>query len=113
LRDRTARSEVLQTLAKKLNAPATYFDPPASGSVHQAASQPDDPERLNLMVRNLDAEGLAEMLLPPFGPEHINWRLNVHAVDDETIQFLEQLEDAINDLHTHDSPFGSDRTPKT
>jgi hypothetical protein len=44
LRDRTARSEVLQTLAKKLNAPATYFDPPASGSVHQVASQPDDPE---------------------------------------------------------------------
>jgi hypothetical protein len=103
-RGQEVKDETLQKLAKKLKVPATYFDPPATV---QETSLPADPEWLDLMLRNLDAQGLAEMFLPMLGPEHIDWRLNVHTtVDDETIQLLEQLEDAINELRTHHSHVG-------
>jgi transcriptional regulator with XRE-family HTH domain len=97
-RGEEVKLETLQKLAEKLNVPATHFEPPADNSISPAESKPDDPLRLNLMLRKIDAARLTEMLL---ASERINWQLNVHTIDDETVQLLEQLEDAVKDLDVH------------
>lgn len=96
-RGEDVKEETLQKLAKKLNVPATHFEPPASNSDGEA-SQPDDPQYLHLMLRNVGSDRLAEMLA---ATENIRWKLNVRTVDDDAIQLLEQLEDAVNELHAH------------
>jgi transcriptional regulator with XRE-family HTH domain len=95
-RGEEVKPETLQKLANKLKVPTTYFDPPADNSVSRVDSKPNDPRWLNLTLRKVDAERLAKMLS---GTERVNWQLNVHTFDDETIQFLEQLEDAVEDIH--------------
>jgi transcriptional regulator with XRE-family HTH domain len=107
-RGEEVKEETLQKLASKLDVPATHFDPPSSDSAHREATQPGDPKFLNLMLRNLDAERLAEMLSTT---ERIQWRLNVHTLDDETIQLLEKLEDAVKSLNTHLNPGFGDPLP--
>lgn len=89
-----------QRLAHKLQVPPTHFDPPAAEtSVPQSNSKPEEDLRwLNLMVRKIDVESLAKMLS---SNQRINWLLNVHAIDDDTVQLLEQLEDAVNDLREY------------
>ena len=95
-RGEDVKLETLQKLARKLSVPTTHFDPAADSSVDQVDSQPDDPQWLSLTLRKIDAERLADLLK---GDSSMNWQLNVHTVDDGIVPFLEQLEDAVNDLH--------------
>ena len=97
-RGEDVKLETLQKLAKKLNAPATHFDVRPDNSESQVGSKPEDPRWLNLMLRKVDAENLAKMLP---ATQRINWQLNFHTIADEAFQFLEQLEDAVNDFHEH------------
>ena len=90
-RGEDVKEDTLQNLAKKLSVPSTYFEPPADDMSCREVSQPDNPRFHNLMLRKVDAEGLAEML----GSRTIHWQLNVHTVDEETVPLLEQLEDAV------------------
>jgi transcriptional regulator with XRE-family HTH domain len=96
-RGEDVKEDTLQKLAKKLNVPSTYFEPPADDTSRREASQPDNPRFHNLMLRKVDAEGLAKVL----GSRIIHWQLNVHTVDEETIPLLEQLEDAVKDFHRY------------
>ena len=61
-RGEDVKEDTLQKLAKKLSVPATYFEPPADDTSRREASQPDNPRFHNLMLRKVDAEGLAKML---------------------------------------------------
>jgi len=100
MRGEEITAKTRQKLANKLKVPPTYFDPPAAEtSVPQSDGKPEDSPWLNLMLRKIDAESLSEMLSSIGG--HINWLLNVHAIDDETVQLLEQLEDAVNELQAY------------
>jgi transcriptional regulator with XRE-family HTH domain len=77
-RGEDVKEDTLQKLAKKLNVPSTYFEPPADDTSRREASQPDNPRFHNLMLRKVDAEGLAKVL----GSRIIHWQLNVHTVDE-------------------------------
>ena len=65
-RGEDVKEDTLQKLAKKLNVPSTYFEPPADDTSRREASQPDNPRFHNLMLRKVDAEGLAKV---PSGAE--------------------------------------------
>jgi transcriptional regulator with XRE-family HTH domain len=95
-RGEEVKQETLQKVANKLMVPATYFDPPAGSSVDQL----DSPFELSLLLRRVDADDLPLMLLW-VDRKCIDWKLNVHTVDDETISLLEQFEDAVKDVHEH------------
>jgi transcriptional regulator with XRE-family HTH domain len=97
-RGEDVKEETLQKLARKLSVPTTHFDPPAGSSVDQVDSQPDDPRWLSLTLRKIDAERLGDLLK---ANGWMNWQLNVHTVDDGIVPLLEQLEDAVKDLHRY------------
>jgi transcriptional regulator with XRE-family HTH domain len=61
-RGEEVKLETLQTLANKLKVPTTFFDPPAASSLDQADSQRDDPQRLDLMLRKVDADQLVNLM---------------------------------------------------
>jgi DNA-binding Xre family transcriptional regulator len=98
-RGEEVKASTLARLANKLGVPPTYFDPPAAEtSLPQSDGKAEDSRWLNLMLRKIDVESLAKMLS---SNQRINWALNVHSIDDDTVQLLEQLEDAVNDLREH------------
>jgi transcriptional regulator with XRE-family HTH domain len=95
-RGEAVKEQTLLDLAKNLKVPIEYFFGPADNSASRVDSKPEDPERLNLTLRKIDAERLMEMLS---ANDRVNWQLYVRTIGDETIQLLAQLEDAVNDLH--------------
>jgi transcriptional regulator with XRE-family HTH domain len=94
-RGEAVKEQTLLDLAKSLKVPIEYFFAPADNSA-RVDSKPEDPERLNLTLRKVDAERLMEMLS---ANDRVNWQLNVRTIGDETIQLLAQLETAVIDLH--------------
>jgi transcriptional regulator with XRE-family HTH domain len=99
IRGEEVKLETLQTLANRLNVPTTFFDPPAGSSVDPVDGQLEDSKSSSLMLRKLDANDLPEMLRRT---TRVKWELNnVHTIDEKTIPLLEQLEDAVSDLHAH------------
>jgi transcriptional regulator with XRE-family HTH domain len=109
-RGEEVKLETLQKLANKLKVPITYFDPSTSRSVGHGKSVIQFPKDqvvideahgcIILQLRKVDADDLYEMLL--WGEsEKVEWKLNVHTIDDETIPLLEQFEDAVNDVRDY------------
>jgi transcriptional regulator with XRE-family HTH domain len=127
-RGEEVKLETLQKLADKLKVPITYFDPPAGPHlfpsqnswaatfsarsvaikaaplladwVQSQRSRVEDPGWLSLLLPKLNADDLYEMLLW-VESEKVEWKLNVHTIDDETILLLEQFEDAVNDVRDY------------
>jgi transcriptional regulator with XRE-family HTH domain len=99
-RGEEVKLETLRKLANKLKVPITYFDPPGENSVSRVKTKPEwlspKPEWLSLKLRKVNAEYLTSWLICPGEP--IEWKLNVHSVDDEAISLLEQFDDAVKDL---------------
>jgi transcriptional regulator with XRE-family HTH domain len=95
-RGEEVKLETLQKLANKLRVPIAHFDPPSGSSIDQVDSQLEEPG--SVMLRKVDAEGLADLLKHNVSHQ---WQLNVHQVDDEVAAVLEQLEGAVSELNSY------------
>jgi transcriptional regulator with XRE-family HTH domain len=102
-RGEEVKLETLQKVAKKLKAPLTQFEPSITDSrltedlVGNRAEDASDPQH-SLMLREVDASALAEMLKEA---QRLRWQLNIQGVDEKTRESLEQFEDAVKELRQH------------
>lgn len=106
-RGEEVKEETLQRLAKRLSVPSSHFASATDETSSEIERKSDDPRILSLTLRKLDATRLTEMLKLRSaeshgeGAERIRWRLNVHVLDEKSVQFLEQFEEAVKEYHQH------------
>jgi hypothetical protein len=82
--------ETLQTLAKKLHIPVTYFFDPEPAADQTGGSF--DPT-YTVMLRKLNADRLAELIK---GAEKVEWLLNVQVIDNDARGLLRDLVSAVS-----------------
>jgi len=96
-RGEEVKRETLQKLANGLRVPLSFFEPPELTEPSVIKLEKDD-ERGLIMLRELDAEGLAALLTTA---DRVHWHLNLQIVDDEVRRLLEEYEQAVQQLHEY------------
>jgi len=95
-RGEEVKRETLQKLANGLRVPVSFFEPPAATEVTKEDEHPFG--SISIMLRELDAEGLAALLSTA---DRVQWHLNLQIVDDEVRRLLEEFEQAVQQLHEY------------
>jgi transcriptional regulator with XRE-family HTH domain len=108
-RGEEVKLETLQKLASGLRVPVNFFDAPVNALVTKPSDPPviklteEDDEwdpftNATILLRELDAEGLAELLKKA---DKIFWHLNLQSADDNVIRLLEEFDFATRDFQQH------------